>query len=89
LTASHPGSTTHLIDRFARGALGVFELPLAAALLAEIAPLEQFILDLFHRATVPLDGFGAEVVNQAQRVEACGPDINVGALGVLVAEPFG
>src|SRR5713101_2880335 len=51
LTASHPGSTTHLIYRFAGGALGVFELPLAAALLAEIAPIEQFILDLFHRVT--------------------------------------
>src|SRR5216683_340951 len=51
LTASHPGSITHLIYRFAGGALGVFELPLAAALLAKIAPIEQFILDLFHHET--------------------------------------
>jgi hypothetical protein len=34
-----PGSTVHLIYRFTGGALGVFELPLAAALLAEIAPI--------------------------------------------------
>ena len=54
MTASHtPRSTTHLIYRFAGGALGVFELPLAAALLAEIAPIEQFMFDLLHRATAP------------------------------------
>ncbi len=53
LTASHPGSTTHLIYRFASGSLGIFELALAVALLAEIAPIEQFILDLFHGATAP------------------------------------
>jgi hypothetical protein len=58
LTAATPGSTTHLIHRFAGGALGVFELPLAAALLAEIAPVEQFILDLFHRPTAPGGALG-------------------------------
>ncbi len=34
------GSTGHLIYRFARGALGVFKLALAAALFAEIAAVE-------------------------------------------------
>jgi len=34
----------------------------------------------------PFDRFGAEVINETQRVKACGPDVNVGALGVLVPE---
>jgi hypothetical protein len=47
-----PGSS-QLLYGLAGGALGVFKLALAAAFLAEIAPLQQFILNRFHRATTP------------------------------------
>jgi len=36
----------------------------------------------------PLDRFVAQVVDQAQRVETCGPDVNMSAFRVFVAEPL-
>ena len=39
----------HLLYRLADGSLRAFELPLMAALLAEIAFIEQLIPDLFER----------------------------------------
>ena len=38
-----------LLYCLAGGALAVLDLPLAAALLAEVAPVEQILLDLFER----------------------------------------
>src|SRR5713101_5700130 len=35
-----------------------------------------------------LDGIGGKVVDEAQTVHACRPDINMRALAVLVAQPF-
>ena len=72
MTVSHPGSTTHLIYRFAGGALGVFELPLAASFLAEIAPIEQFILDLFHRPTAPGGVLGPRHISAMKITGICG-----------------
>ena len=111
----------------------VFKLALAAALLTEIAAIEQLVLNLlqrqaalgavlgprhiraglhiddlamiqpclkvmgrgldYHRWLEPLrlrtcDGFGTEVVNQAQNVEVRGRHADMRALGILAAEPL-